>query len=134
MTRYAITIQHTGAVGVLLCDDNGTMELEELQRLVGGYIQTVPTWFKADWTGEEDVEPILVVNEEGKLAGLKVNRLATAMSKLYPLDTLVGDVVLMGAKGEEIVGFEREAAMQICERLLGFEWTKEEIDACTKGS
>lgn len=51
-------------------------ELEELQELVGGYVETVPL--------EEDL--IFLVNEEGKLLGL---------------DVLVGDIAVVAYDGGE---------------------------------
>ena len=61
--------------------------LEELQKLVGGYIQIV-----IDRFGEQ-----LIVNEEGVLMGLPYNRKATELlnSKFNVQDFIVGDAVLL---------------------------------------
>lgn len=64
---------------------NGTdFSLEELQKVVGGYIEVV---------GTVDPSRIMVLNEEGKLKRLSVNQKATA---LYPnlADIIVGDVLV----------------------------------------
>ena len=58
--------------------------LENLQRTVEGYIETVPFG-----------ENVLIVNEEGKLRGLEPNIKVQS-------DVLVGTVVLVGIDGEEL--------------------------------
>lgn len=66
---------------------NGTdFCLEELQGFVGGYIEVV---YPLTGTPKDS---ILVVNEEGKLKGLPVNGIATAMMGFQ--DTIVGDILL----------------------------------------
>jgi hypothetical protein len=65
--------------------ENGTdFSLEELQEIVGGYIETVPTYKRGE---------ILVVNEEGKLLGLPFNREATVLARIYN-DYIAGDALL----------------------------------------
>lgn len=60
---------------------NGTdYTLEELQEIVGGYIEIVPFGMN-----------LLVVNEEGKLLGLPVNVGATSM--MSGRDTIVGNAL-----------------------------------------
>lgn len=68
---------------------NGKMfELEEVQRLVGGYIEIVNL-------GGEDV---MVVDEEGKLKGKPVNTVATIIAHMrhaiHHNDCIVGDVLI----------------------------------------
>ena len=60
--------------------------LEELQKYVGGLIEVVPL----------DGHTVMVVNEEGKLNGLPVNRAATDIYETFNHigDFIVGDVVL----------------------------------------
>lgn len=69
-------------------------ELEEFQRLVGGYIETLP--IAADM--------LAIVNEEGKLRGMEPNMIVNG-------DLLVGPVVLVGVNGAEFcdvpVGLDR---------------------------
>ena len=60
-------------------------ELEALQELVGGYVETVPL--------EEDL--IFLVNAEGKLLGLEPNVVAPS------LDVLVGDIAVVAYDGGE---------------------------------
>ena len=62
--------------------------LEELQSLVGGYIEFVPLW-REQGRG-------FLVNEEGKLRGLDVNF-------WYGDDYICGPAVFLGVKGENFV-------------------------------
>lgn len=66
--------------------------LENLQKTVGGYIETLPV-------GSSHV---LIVNEEGKMQGLPFN------FHMGLCDTIVGTSVLLGVKGEEFT----DASMQ----------------------
>lgn len=63
--------------------------LEDLQKLVGGDIETLPV-------GREDVAPFF--NEEGKVNGLPRNERATKLlaASLMPEDHVAGDMVLCG--------------------------------------
>lgn len=74
---------------------NGTdFKLEELQEFVGGYIEVVNL---LDDTPLAIADAILVVNEEGKLNGLPVNSVATAVYNvcMQPYeDIVVGDALL----------------------------------------
>lgn len=73
-------------------------ELEELQRLVGGWIEYVPIY-----TDEGEVGLSLFCNEEGKIEGLPLNGRANHFfeGELHAGDQLVGDVVLMGPPDDE---------------------------------
>lgn len=73
------------------------LNLESMQRLVGGLIQIV--------TGTDDVGYIL--NEEGKLMGLPANVIATrqaeAKKAIFENDVIVGDVIrLTSEEGREL--------------------------------
>lgn len=72
-------------------------ELEELQRIVGGWIEYVPVH------NNDEVGLSLFCNEEGKLQGLPVNLRATHYFSfaLREDDVLVGDVILMGPPDEK---------------------------------
>jgi len=63
--------------------------LENLQKTVGGYIETVGLT-------ESDV---IIVNEEGKLLGLEKN-LRMFGDTVYA-DTLVGTIIVLGTSGDE---------------------------------
>lgn len=73
---------------------NGTdFKLEELQKIVGGYIEIVRC---------DNPEWILVVNEEGKLQDHYLNKNATAlvMKQFGGQDYIAGDVLL--CKSEQV--------------------------------
>jgi hypothetical protein len=59
-----------------------TWTLDELQELVGGYIELL---------GVPSKDRVLVVNEDGRLKGLPLNKNAT---DLYQRDIIVGDAVI----------------------------------------
>jgi len=63
--------------------------LKEMQRIVGGYVETLylPS------------NEVMVINEDGKLEGLKVNVRATEIVRGHLIqDTIVGDVLICPAK------------------------------------
>ena len=82
-------------MGKLLKTDGTTIEvrpangtdytLDELQKLVGGYIEVIPAREKGY---------ILVINEEGKLENLPYNGRATELADIYLWDYIVGDALL----------------------------------------
>jgi hypothetical protein len=61
-------------------------ELEELQTLVGGYIELCPTI---------NDQETLVVDEEGALKSKPFNKKATALYKHKSFNFIVGDAVLV---------------------------------------
>lgn len=68
---------------------NGNMfELEEVQKLVGGYIEIIHL-------GKGDV---MIIDEEGKLKDKQINSVATIVAHMcqaiYQCDCIVGDVVI----------------------------------------
>lgn len=75
-------VRMTGEYEPLTLPENTDGRLEVLQGIVGGFIEIVPL------RGGK----LMVIDEEGKLKGKKVNREATL---LYGLTTIVGDVVVV---------------------------------------
>lgn len=72
---------------------NGTdYSLEELQEIVGGYIEVLPL----------NDDEIMVLNEEGKILGLDLNDNATALISEAGMwdDFIVGDVLV--CKNDEV--------------------------------
>lgn len=69
---------------------NISQSLENLQRTVGGHIEIVPI--------AEGL--VMICNEEGKLKGLERN---FKMGGKYIFDTIVGDVIICGTSGEDLV-------------------------------
>lgn len=70
-------------------EDAKPEDLSFFQNAVGGYIEVVVL---------PRGDALMVVNEEGKLTHLPINRRATL---LYPGDIIVGDVVIVGPPDEE---------------------------------
>jgi len=62
--------------------------LKELQKAVGGYIQTYPM----PKTKSREIKRIMIMNEEGRLHGLPKNVVASAA--FGPEGDIVGDVVI----------------------------------------
>ena len=58
---------------------------------------------------------VLLHCDEGKLMELPVNEAATDVSALL-YDYICGEAVLMGARGEELIGFTRKAAENIVKK------------------
>ena len=98
MKYYLIQIKSDGTLVKVPSKEIPT--LEDLQALVGGYIEVIPTRITRTENG-----PMMVVNEEGKLLGLPRNDIATFLgcSATHPLeDYIVGDVVLVLERGEDL--------------------------------
>ncbi|KDA04635.1 hypothetical protein DC31_05755 [Microbacterium sp. CH12i] len=70
--------------------------LEDYQRAVGGYIETV------DIDGNHD----LIANEEGLIQQLPLNRLASLIARR----PIVGNAVVVGFKSSEFVDIDDELA------------------------
>lgn len=89
----AIIIKTTGET-IEVKPKNGTdFQLEELQEVVGGYIEILHIYR----TGE-----VMVVNEEGRLENLPWNEKATIYAKMnnaiFPNDYIVGNVLVCDNK------------------------------------
>jgi len=82
-------IKANGAEIEIKPKNGSTFTLEELQKVVGGYIELVPT----------KIGNHMYVNEEGKLQNLAFNPSATRLMK-YRGDYVVGDAILL-MPGEE---------------------------------
>lgn len=73
--------------------------LENLQKTVGGYIETV---------GLTECD-VIIVNEEGKLQGLERN-LRMYGDTVYS-DTLVGTIIVLGTEGDEFADVKMDFKM-----------------------
>ncbi len=86
----AILIKPNGTKSWVRPANGKEFELEEIQALVGGYIEIISL----------NESEVMVVNEEGKLLGLPINRKASQKawrSRAIALsDYVVGDVVICG--------------------------------------
>ena len=97
--EYIITIHARGGMTAakLPCT------LEALQKIVGGYIETVPIQ-------SSGAEYIMILDEEGKLTGKEYNSIASLF--LRPYDYAVGDAAIVRRQGEELVGLTQEETLQ----------------------
>lgn len=111
--RYAIVIPAGKPAVLLHCWPEDGLELKDLQDIVEGHIETVETMIAPGWAQEKEVTPVLIINEEGKLLGLPYNEDATLMAQIPIDDEIVGNAVLMLARGEELIGFRERAARNI---------------------
>lgn len=111
--RYAIVIPAGKPAVLLYCWPEDGLELKDLQDIVEGHIETVETMIGQGWAQEKEVTPVLIINEEGKLLGLPYNEDATLMAQITMDDEIVGNAVLMLARGEELIGFRERAARNI---------------------
>lgn len=85
----AYIIRTNGEVETVYPENGTDFSLEEMKKVVGGWIETVRLKKKK----------FMVVNEEGKLMGLDYNASATSLfqsESLYPAgsDYIVGDVLV----------------------------------------
>lgn len=86
------TLYRTNGTQEEVLPKNGeSFDLKEMQTFVGGYIEIV----------ESPDERLIVLNEEGKLQGLPLNRAATAIYA-NPHDFIVGDALVVEAGSKEV--------------------------------
>lgn len=76
--------------------------LEEMQNLVGGYIESIQPF--------TDEEVALISNEEGKLLGLPLNRAIFWKDSTEPFDIIAGTFFIVGAPpdSEDFVSLPEE--------------------------
>ena len=95
MKHFLIGIKSDGTLYKILSQETPT--LEDLQALVGGYIEVIPTRLPRPH------RPMMVINEEGKLLGLPRNEIATIIGITSGIeDEVVGDAVLVLEVGEDL--------------------------------
>lgn len=111
--RFAIVFQPDKEGVMLHCYPGEGLPLEDLQDIVEGYIETVGTMLAPGWAQEKGVTPVLIINEEGKLRGLPYNDAATTVAHIAKTDEIVGNAVLMLARGDDLIGFKESAARNI---------------------
>ena len=104
--RWVIVLPVGGDPILVRCDDGESMELKSMQDIVEGYIEPVSNLLLMNY--KEDVTPVMLVNEEGRLKGLQKNHAATVISLNRP--SIVGNAIIMAARGEKLIGFTKEDA------------------------
>jgi Domain of unknown function (DUF3846) len=90
----ALLVKSDGTIAIALPLHGGEFTLTELQTFVGGYIELVKIHGSiAGYEGEFDM---MFCNEEGKLKGLPINLIATALYVNGGIgrDLIVGDVLI----------------------------------------
>ena len=86
------TLYRTNGTQEQVAPQNGTsFDLKEMQGYVGGYIEIV----------ESPDGRLIVLNEEGKLERLPLNRAATAIYA-DPHDFIVGDALVVDVGSKEV--------------------------------
>lgn len=122
MNRYMIVIPAKNRSFMLKCDEGDGAKLETLQKLVSGYVETVPSALDATWAREEADRLVLLVDEDGhlkcKAANQKATRLAPADVTENGKQPIVGAAVLMFQRGDKLLGFTKHVADTICSEWL----------------
>lgn len=122
MNRYIIVIPAKNRSFLLKCDEGDGMKPETLQKLVSGYVETVPAALDATWAREEADRLVLLVDEDGRLkckaANQKATRLAPADVTENGKQPIVGAAVLMFQRGDKLLGFSKHVADTICSEWL----------------
>lgn len=96
------------------------VRLRDLQELVDGYIESVslsPQFLTL--TDEKQPRLIMLVNEEGKMRGLAYNAIATQIFGGEG-DCIVGDAVIAGTDGEDIVPLPDGLAQEIMDAIAEY--------------
>lgn len=92
--RYIIILRASGIIDTQKLEAPDEPTLEQLQTIVGGYIEAI-------WA----THGVLIGNEEAKICGLPYNANATALMKNNGADCICGDAVLCKPKGDTLTGF-----------------------------
>ena len=104
--RRSVTVSAVHSEGMVVITAEGdiyvkksAINLEELQSVVGGYIEPVPVTVG-------NGQYIMIVNEEGKLQNLPYNLCATRIRNNHRRteDFIVGDVAIVKQQGEDLIG------------------------------
>ena len=103
MNRYMIVIPAKNRSFLLKCDEGDGMKSETLQKLVSGYVETVPAALDATWAREE---------------ADRLVRLAPADVTENGKQPIVGAAVLMFQRGDKLLGFTKHVADTICSEWL----------------
>ena len=102
----AVVVKTDGTAQLVPCDASKTLSLDKLHDLVGGNIEVIRA---------SRIAPlIMIINEEGRLLNLPLNKNATAwQSAIHGCQQIVGDVVVMCQIGEDLVGLNPKLAKQL---------------------
>ena len=129
MKRQVIVIDPGKGAWLINCDpETRTLTLGELQKLVGGPIEAVPTMLSDGWAREDGARVVMIVNEEGRLLGLPHNEDASLMAA-FGIGAIVGVALIMAAQEDRLVGLRPDAATRIMA-----EWLTGDVDDVEQGS
>lgn len=103
---YAYIVIPAGDEARLAVRAGRKISLKEMQGEVGGHIEAVGT----NITVNSELENLMIIDEEGKLKGKPANMVATMCANA---DVIVGTALIFGVKGEEIVAFDIQTALNI---------------------
>lgn len=118
MNRYMIVIPAKNRSFLLKCDEGDGAKPETLQKLVSGYVETVPAALDATWAREEADRLVLLVDEDGRLKCKAANQKATQLAPANGKLPIVGAAVLMFQRGDKLLGFTKHVADTICSEWL----------------
>ena len=97
--KYIIVLEPSGHFEVKGYEDDYKISLDEWQGFFGGAnVECIPSVFPG-------VE--IIIDEEGKLKSLPVNRIATELLHPSFLDVLVGNAVLVFVKKDSLDGMSK---------------------------
>ncbi len=88
-------------------------ELQTLQKKVGGYVELVRLSTGID----------MYINEEGKMCGLPVNKIATQLYWHYrdvTDDLIVGDVILLSSRNGGVMSLSKSRQDELDKVIRGF--------------
>lgn len=106
--KYIVTVTANGECSQM--GFNGDPELEQLQALVGGYIEMAHTHIP---------NVVMLINEEAKLECLPENAIATKAYKYGEHDSIRGNVAFMLLDEDSLRGFTSLEALWI-QTMLGY--------------
>lgn len=109
MYKYVIELKTSGEIIKKSVRNDYKLTLEDLQRAVGGYIETVGV--TGDFAGRKI---LLIVNEEGVIRSLEFNAHATSLVD-YPI---FGNCVVVRADGEELVPLDKEDVQNLYKTMI----------------
>ena len=105
----AVVVRADDTVDLVPCDTDKTLSLDKLHQLVNGYIEVI--------YASRFAPLVMILNEEGRLLNLPVNKAATAwQNDVYGNEInepIVGDVVIMRADGDNLIGLNPKLAKQL---------------------
>lgn len=115
--RYMIYMPASGPDRLIHCGEGGSLTLSEMETLVDGAFEELPSHLDTTWA-REPVDCIkLVVCAGERMYGGKRNERATLFYACRDREVLVGDALLCAKVDGELIGFTLPVARTICEEF-----------------